>query len=126
MRALVFAVVSVMVLLFGVFPVMRALQIHEDAQLFLAPKGCPVQLDRHGSCVLAGDVTEDLLSGDSVITLADKSVWMFPSSRVRGLVFEGNHVRYRAFPGLPLVVLAALGALGATALLWFRRRPRLS
>jgi hypothetical protein len=123
MRVLVLAVVSVMVLLFGVFPVMRALQVREDAQLFLAPEGCPVQLDRHGSCVLAGGVTEDLVSGDSVITLADKSVWMFPRSRVRGLAWEASRVRYQAFPGLPLVVLAALGALGVVALLWpWRRR----
>lgn len=104
---------------------LASLIVKDGAQVMLADGTCPVARPADSpdkSCVLAGSISTDFVSGAMVVVTADNTTWLIPQTQVHGVVYPVGTVRYAVQPAVAILLLGLVGLGACAALRWWRVR----
>jgi hypothetical protein len=131
MNSLIRTVLSLVIVVGSFMAAMRvsnSMLVHDDATIFI--KGsCPVALT-DGNCVVHGDITHELISGNALITFSDGRILSIQADRIGAVSyltanshFEPYGKIFTGVVGFSILILGGVFGLYAPAAL-SRRRPR--
>jgi hypothetical protein len=99
----------------GSFKVMNVMLVHNDAEVFLDKKICPVKLNPEGFCLITGSVTHNL-AGDYEISSPNGAILTVPPQSVEVVTYQPDQSHYRPFGPIFAFVLGISILLAGTAM----------